>query len=159
MVILMSNRPLSHMLLRYVECAAVGAWVCMMAGSCAERSTANGPTVAKLVTPGNANPEPTDLEFDGLIDRIDADGASITVQHWPLSKTFRVPPDCEVDISTNVNARLAQLKVNDPVSVIYTEVGKELVASRIVRRGKAYSQEQQEKMERLDEMLNPSPNQ
>jgi hypothetical protein len=38
-------------------------------------------------------------------------------------------------------------------------VGKELVASRIVRRGKAYSQEQQEKLERLDEMLNPSPNQ
>ena len=130
-----------------------------MTGSCAERSTANRPTTAELATPGKANPEPTDLEFDGLIDRIGADGATITVQHWPLSKTFRVPPDCEVDISTNVNARLAELKVNDPVSVIYTEVGKELVASRIVRRGKAYSQEQQEKMERLEEMLNPSPNQ
>jgi len=76
-----------------------------------------------------------------------------------LSKTFKVPPDCEVDISTNANARLAQLKINDPVAVIYSEVGKDLVATRIARRGRAYEREQREKMERLNDMLYPSPNQ
>ncbi len=55
--------------------------------------------------------------------------------------------------------RLAQLKVNDPVAVAYSEAGKDLVANRIVRRGKAYEQEQREKMERLNDMLYPSPNQ
>ena len=155
----MNDGSAGHKFCHGAHWVAIGACICVVTGSCAERGTTNGPTTAELATPGKANPEPTDLEFDGLIDRIGADGESITVQHWPLSKTFRVPPDCEVDVSTNVNAKLAQLKVNDPVSVIYTEVGKDLVASRIVRRGKAYSQEQQEKMERLDEMLNPSPNQ
>ena len=155
----MSKRSFSRTLLAYAQCVGIGGWMWVMTESCAERTAANRPTTAEVAMPGKTNPGPTDLEFDGLIDRINADGGLITVQHWPLSKTFRVPPDCEVDISTNVDAKVAQLKTNDPVSVIYTEVGKELVASRIVRRGKAYSQEQQEKMERLDEMLNPSPNQ
>jgi len=52
-----------------------------------------------------------------------------------------------------------QLKVNDPVIVAYSEVGTDLVANRIRRRGKAYDQEQREKMERLNDMLYPSPNQ
>jgi len=130
-----------------------------MAASCAERTVTNRSAGAEMMPAGKTSPEPAELEFDGLIDKIDADGASITVQHWPLSKTFQVPPDCVVEVSANLNARLAQLKVNDPVSVIYSQVGKQLVASRIVRRGKAYTQEQQEKMERLDDMLNPSPNQ
>jgi len=157
-VMVMNNRPANHALCRYVWCVAIGAWVCAMAVSCADRTAANGPTGA-LVTPGEASPESADLEFDGLIGRIDPDGGSITVEHGPLSKTFKVPPDCEVDISTNANARLAQLKINDPVAVIYSEVGKDLVASRIVRRGRAYEREQREKMERLNDMLYPSPNQ
>ena len=128
--------------------------------SCADLTPATKPTDAGMTTAAaNGNPEPGDLEFDGTIERIDADNGSITVQHWPLSKRFRVPPDCEIDISTNANVTLAQLKVNDPVAVAYSEVGREFVANRIVRRGKAYTEEQQEKMERLNDMLYPSPNQ
>ena len=98
-------------------------------------------------------------DFEGTISRIDAEKGLVTVEHWPLSKTFQVPPSCLIDILTNENAVLTQLKVNDPVVVMYSEAGGNPVAKRIVRRGKAYEQERREKMERLDEMLNPSPNQ
>jgi len=33
------------------------------------------------------------------------------------------------------------------------------VANRIVRQGKAFTEEHDEQLERLDDMLNPSPNQ
>jgi hypothetical protein len=79
--------------------------------SCADRAPATKPIDAGMTAATNGNPEPGDLEFDGTIERIDADNGSITVQHWPLSKRFRVPPDCEIDISTNANVTLAQLKV------------------------------------------------
>lgn len=135
---------------------AIGLAVALV--SCVEHTTTMVPIDAAF--PGaKPSTEPVGLEFDGTIGRIDADNETITVDHWPLSKKFHVPSDCEIDISTNVNVTLAQLKVNDPVTVAYSEIGKELVATRIVRRGKAYNEEQQEKMERLDDMLNPSPNQ
>ena len=54
---------------------------------------------------------------------------------------------------------MTKLSVEEAVVVTYSEEGRELVASRIVRKGKAYDQEEKGKMERLDEMLNPSPNQ
>jgi len=98
-------------------------------------------------------------EFEGTIGRIDAEAGLITVQHWPLSKVFKVTPECQIDNLSNTGAVFAQLKVADAVVVTYAEVGKELVASRIVREGKARDREEEERMERLDEMLNPSPNQ
>ena len=76
-----------------------------------------------------------------------------------LSKTFRVPAECVIDIQANASTGLAQLKVEDAVVVTYSEAGTELVANRIVRQGKAFTKERDEKLERLDEMLNPSPNQ
>ena len=137
----------------------VGIGIGTITVSCADRTAATKPDDAGMTAVANGNPGPASLEFDGTIDKIDADNRSITVQHWPLSKKFRVPPECEIDVSTNANATLVQLKVNDPVAVAYSEVGKDLVANRIVRRGKAYDQEQREKMERLNDMLYPSPNQ
>ena len=83
----------------------------------------------------------------------------ITVDHLPLSKTFKVTPDCQIDILTNSTATLAELKVGDAVAVTYAELGKNLVASHIARAGKAHDREEEEKMQRLDDMLNPSPNQ
>ena len=71
----------------------------------------------------------------------------------------RARPECVIDIPANARTGLAQLKVEDAVVVTYSEDGKGLVANRIVRRGKAFTKERDEKMERLDEMLNPSPNQ
>jgi hypothetical protein len=114
---------------------------------------------AEVTVTGEGEIEPANTEFAGTISRIDAENRSITVEHWPLSKTFRVPPECQIDVLTDANAALAQLRVEEAVVVTYSEVDKELVASRIVRKGKAYDQEEKEKMERLDEMLNPSPNQ
>jgi len=139
-------------------CIVIGISLSIAMLSCADRTTATKPTDAAM-TAANGNPEPASLEFDGTIDKIDVDNGAITVEHWPLSKKFKVPPECEIDIATNGNAALAQLKVNDPVSVAYSEVGKDLVANRIRRRGKAYDQEQRGRMERLNDMLYPSPNQ
>jgi len=140
-------------------CVVIGISVGTIAVSCADRAGGTKPTDAGMAVAVNGSPEPASFEFDGTIDKIDADDRSITVEHWPLSKKFKVPPECEIEVSTNANATLVQLKVNDPVIVAYSEVGKDCVATRIVRRGKAYDQEQREKMERLNDMLYPSPNQ
>jgi len=139
-------------------CVVIGIGIGAIALSCTDQTATTKTTDAEM-TATAGNPEPASLEFDGTIGKIDADNGSITVQHWPLSKKFKVPPECEIDVSTNANATLVQLKVNDPVAVAYSEVGKDLVANRIRRRGKAYDQEQREKFERLNDMLYPSPNQ
>jgi hypothetical protein len=140
-------------------CIVIGIGLGAIVLSCADRAGVTKPTDAGMTTAAKGSPEPASFEFDGTIGRIDADNGSITVEHWPLSKKFKVPPECEIEVSTNATATLVQLKVNDPVIVAYSEVGKDLVANRIRRRGKAYEQEQREKMERLNDMLYPSPNQ
>jgi Cu/Ag efflux protein CusF len=124
--------------------------------SCAERTTRLQPVPMAAVE--KADPSAKDAQFEGTIDKVDAENSLITVQHWPLSKTFQVPSGCEIDILTNANAVLTQLKVGDVVAVTYSEAGKGLVAARIVRQGKAEHEEQNEKLERLEKMLNPSPN-
>lgn len=144
---------------REALCIAIGISLSVGAVSCADRAAATKPTDAGMAAAAKGNPRPASFEFDGTIDKIDVDNGAITVGHWPLSKKFKVPPECEIDVSTNAHATVAQLKVNDPVIVAYSEVGKDLVAKRIVRRGKAYEQEQRERMERLNDMLYPSPNQ
>ncbi len=139
---------------------AIGLGAVLLSFSCAEQSSVlkSSPSASTVSEKGKI--VPSDTEFEGTIGRIDAEAGLITVQHWPLSRTFRVTPDCQIDILTNANAVLAELKVEDAVVVTYAEVGKDLVASRIVRQGgKAHDREQEEKMDRLDEMLNPSPNQ
>lgn len=127
--------------------------------SCAEQSSVLKPSPAAATVTDKGKIVPSNTEFEGSIGRIDAEAGLITVQHWPLSKTFKVTPDCQIDISTNANAVLAELKVGNAVVVTYAEVGKDLVASRIVRMGRAHDREQEEKMDRLNDMLNPSPNQ
>ena len=137
----------------------IGLGVAILSFSCAEQTSVLKPTPTAATVTEKGKIVPSNTEFEGTIGRIDAEAGLITVQHWPLSKTFRVTPDCQIDILTNATAVLAQLKIGDAVAVTYAEVGKDLVASRIVRKGKAHDREQEEKMERLDEMLNPSPNQ
>jgi Cu/Ag efflux protein CusF len=124
--------------------------------SCVEHTTRLQPIPAAVAEKGDLPAK--DSRFEGTIGKIDADNGLLTVQHWPLSKTFKVPPECEIDILTNANAVLAQLKAGNAVAVTYSEAGKDLVAMRIVLQGKAQNQEQNEKLERLDKMLNPSPN-
>lgn len=144
---------------RQTLCVVIGIGVGALVVSCAETTTLTKPADVGIMASENGNPEPAGLEFDGSIVKINANNGAITVQHWPLSKTFLVPPECEIEGSSNGNATLVQLKVNDPVSVAYSEVGKALVADRIQRRGHAYDEEQREKFERLNDMLYPSPNQ
>jgi len=144
---------------QYVVHMAIGMCVAVGALSCAERSSVLKPSPTAATVTAKGEIVPSNTEFEGTIGRIDAGAGLITVQHWPLSKTFRVAPDCQIDILTNASAVLAALKVEDAVVVTYAEVGNDLIASRIVRRGKAHDREQEEKMQRLDEMLNPSPNQ
>ena len=127
--------------------------------SCAEQRSALRPPTAETTVTENGRIVPSNAEFEGTIGRIDAEAGLITVQHWPMSKVFKVTAECQIDTLTNASAVFAQLKVADAVVVTYAEVGKDLVASRIVRRGRARDREDEERMERLDEMLNPSPNQ
>ena len=126
--------------------------------SCAEHSSRLQPTGAAVNEKGEIAVS-TAADFEGTIGKIEKDKGLITVQRWPSSKTFKVPPECQIDNLKGTNAVLTQLKVGDAVIVSYSEGGKDLVANRIVRQGKAQNQEQNEKMERLDKMLNPSPNQ
>ena len=137
----------------------IGMGVAAMALSCAnQRSVLAPPTPGATVTGKGEIVAPT-TEFAGTIATIDMEKGVIRVEHWPLSRTFRVPPECVIDILTNAPSGLAQLKVDDAVVVSYVETGKELVANRIVRQGKAFTEEHDEQLERLDDMLNPSPNQ
>jgi hypothetical protein len=128
-----------------------------LAVSCAEFTTANKPSNTEINNDMTST-GPVNFEFDGTIDSIDAVSGSITVGHWPLTRKFKVPTECEVEVSTKGGDTLVQLKVNDPVSVAYSEVGTDLIANRIRRRGRAYDQDQREKMERLYDMVSPSPN-
>jgi hypothetical protein len=140
-------------------------WVALVAGvavvtaSCAEHSLPLKPAAPAEIVTGTGTIAPASTDFEGTISRVDVQSGLVTVEHWPLSKTFQVPPECQIDILSNENAALTQLKIDDAVIVSYSEVGKGLVASRIVRRGKAYDQEKRDQMERLNDMLNPSPNQ
>ena len=147
------------MMKHYAGWVALAAGVAVFTASCAEDIHPLTPSSpgGTVTTTGAIAPATTD--FEGTISRIDAQNDLITVGHWPLSKRFRVPPECQIDVLTNANATLAELKVDDPVTVTYTESGRDLVASHIARLGKAYDQEKREQMERLNDMLNPSPNQ
>jgi hypothetical protein len=136
----------------------IGVCVAVMALSCAEQSSVRKPASPEATVTSSGEIESA-TEFAGTIGKIDAEKGLIWVEHWPLSKMFRVPPECVIDIPTNVKTGLAQLKVQDAVVVTYSETGNEFVANRIVRQGKAFTKERDEKLERLDEMLNPSPNQ
>jgi Cu/Ag efflux protein CusF len=137
----------------------VGLGVVAMALSCAQHSAAPKPAVAQATVSEKGEIMPVSTDFEGTVGKIDANKGLITVQHWPLSKTFKVPPECEIDLVTNTSAALNQLKVDEAVTVTYSEVGQDLVANRIVRKGKAHDKEREEKFERLEKMLNPSPNQ
>jgi Cu/Ag efflux protein CusF len=144
---------------RYAGWVALVAGVAVFTASCAEHSSTLKPVSPGATVTGTGEIAPATTDFEGTISRIDVQNNRVTVQHWPLSKTFRVPPDCQIDVLTNANATLSELKIDDSVAVTYTEAGKDLVASHIARRGKAYDQEKREQMERLNDMLNPSPNQ
>ena len=144
---------------RYVVLACIGICEGVLEVSCADRAAARKPMTTGVTVTEEGEIKPANTEFAGTISRIDAENGSITVEHWPFSKTFRVPRECQIDILTEANAALTKLSVEEAVVVTYSEEGRELVASRIVRKGKAYDQEEKGKMERLDEMLNPSPNQ
>lgn len=138
---------------------AIGVSVAVVVLSCADNLSKGRPTTAGPAVGEKAEIVSAKTEFAGTVGKMDVVIGLITVEHWPLSRTFKVPPECQIDILTNANAVLAELKVGEAVVVTYSEAGKDLVASRIVRQGKEYEQERKEKMERLDEMLNPSPNQ
>ena len=138
---------------------ALGIGAAILSFSCVEQHYVLRPPAAETTVTANGRVVPSNAEFEGTIGRIDPEAGVITVQHWPLSKVFKITPECQIDTLTNSGVVFAQLKVADAVVVTYAEVGKDLVASRIVRKGTARNREEEERMERLDEMLNPSPNQ
>ncbi|HUK83818.1 MAG TPA: hypothetical protein VLZ12_14440 [Verrucomicrobiae bacterium] len=96
--------------------------------------------------------------FAGSIDKIYKAAGIVTVVHWPLYKTFQIDRKCEIVIPGREQAALDDFHVNELVIVSYREVGHVLVATRFARRSEEYIQERQEQLQRLEQMLNPSPN-
>ena len=125
-----------------------------------------GAVLAGLVTacahhkPATGVKMEVDNAFQGSIDKIDVKNQSVTVQHWPLFKTFKVGPLCEISVpSKDSGTTLADLKVGDFVIVAYQGTGTGLEATRIATRSREFVREKEEQYERLEEMLYPSPNQ
>jgi len=97
-------------------------------------------------------------QFAGSIDRINKVAGMVTVVHWPLYKTFEIGPDCQIVIPGRENATLDNFRADDLVIVTYEDVDGVLVARRFARRSNEYIRERQEQLQRLEEMLYPSPN-
>src|SRR5271154_233541 len=100
---------------RSVIQSILGLGVVILSFSCAEQSSVLKPTPTAGTVTEKGTIVPANTEFEGTIGRIDAEAGFITVDHWPLSKTFKITPDCQIDMLTNANAVLAELKVGDAV--------------------------------------------
>src|SRR5438046_2676571 len=98
---------------RYLVHIAVGMSIAVAALSCAERSSVLNPRPAGMTVTEKGEIAPAITDFEGTIGRIDTDKRMVTVDHWPLTRTFRVPPECQIEIPRNAtaSATLAQLKV------------------------------------------------
>jgi hypothetical protein len=97
--------------------------------------------------------------FVGDIDKINKSTGMVTVQHWPVSKSFKVAQDCIIIIPDKADAKLDDLRIADPVVVSYADVGGLLVANRIERRSNEYLKERRDREQRLEDMINPDLNQ
>lgn len=137
---------------------ATGIGFALAALSCTGPSASHKPATATTTITKEGEVVPEATEFKGTIAKIDADRGLVTVHRLPLSRTFKVAADCQIRTPKNDAAVLTELKVDDPVVATYAEVGGDLVANRIVHEGMAIKRENEEKLQRLDEMLNPTPN-
>ena len=68
---------------------AIGLGAAILSFSCAEQSSVLKPSPTAATVTEKGKIVPSDTEFEGTIGRIDAEAGLITVQHWPLSKTFK----------------------------------------------------------------------
>jgi hypothetical protein len=147
-----------YMKTRLLQTATAVCLAAFVAGcATAQRSQATGNQVGSPPVQQVEKANRT-LEFAGSVDRINEKAQSITIVHWPLYKTFQVGPKCEFFIPGRDTATLSDFHIEELVMVSYERIDDVLVATRIARRSEAYIREHQEQMERLEEMLNPSPN-
>ncbi len=138
--------------------AVLAAGMALVMTSCAGNSASSKPASAGATMTKEGEVVPEAMEFKGNVAKVDAERMLLTVQRLPLSRTFSVPADCRIMTPTNDTAVLTELKVDDPVVVRYDEVDGKWVANRIVHSGMGAKRENEEKLQRLDEMLNPNPN-
>src|SRR5438105_4996927 len=86
---------------QYVVHIAIGVSVAVVTLSCAERSSVLKPAPAEMTVTEKGEIAPATTDFEGTIGRIDAEKRMVTVEHWPLTRTFRVPPECQIEIPRN----------------------------------------------------------
>jgi Cu/Ag efflux protein CusF len=88
-----------------------------------------------LASPLQAADEPAGDQkmatLNGTITQIDVAARSLTVKGLLLSKTLQIAKDAAVLTSAEPQAKLADLKTGDRVTVSYTEQGDILIAHRI----------------------------
>jgi hypothetical protein len=73
--------------------------------------------------------------FSGTIREVNTEKGLVTLETTPLTKTFGVPPDCEVVTEDKPRASLEDLMVGSVATVTYEDASGVLVAHRIEQRG------------------------
>src|ERR1017187_2626627 len=111
-----TNRGGGYAMKNTVISVVIGLGAAILLFSCAEQSSVlkSTPTAATVTEKGKIVPSNT--EFEGTISRIDAEAGLIAVPHWPLPRTSKATPDCQIAIRRKPSAVLAQLKIGDAVA-------------------------------------------
>lgn len=73
--------------------------------------------------------------FSGTIRNVDPAKRLITVVATPITKTFGVPPDCEVMTQNKPKASLTDLMIGSVAVVTYEDASGALIADRIQQEG------------------------
>jgi hypothetical protein len=72
--------------------------------------------------------------FSGTIREVNTEKRVITLETTPLTKTFGVPPDCEVMTEDKPRASLEDLTVGSVATITYEDTSGVLVAHRIEQK-------------------------
>jgi len=70
-------------------------------------------------TPPTSPDKPVATQFSGTIIAVDADTRLLTVKGSAVSQTFKVAPDATIVTKVKPQGKLADLKTNDKVEVVY----------------------------------------
>lgn len=92
--------------------------------------------------------KPKKREYTGLITKIE--GTSVTVKKMEEEKTFSASDKLKVVVPGKEAGELGDLKVDDKVTVTYTDVDGKLVAHKFVHADTKPKKEKKEKPEKAE---------
>jgi hypothetical protein len=129
----------------------LGGMACRHTASAPEAETATGLEPATAVVPEGTR-------ISGNITAIHAKTQTITVKLLLKEQTFSVAPSCRIITAASPDAALADLRLGDPVEVVYTADDEVPAAHYIAVNGvTAAEREAEREEERLEKILTPNP--